>query len=78
MYGFNSNSGRPYLSVENADDPMIFCVWTAGGIDTFYFSGYLQNQRINLESSQFSDVGGLKNNVSIAYRVSIENKISGS
>lgn len=78
IYGFNSNSGRPYLSAENADDPLIFCVWDAGGIDTFDFSGYRQNQRINLKSSQFSDVGGLKNNVSIAYRVIIENAISGS
>ncbi len=24
IYGFNSNFGWPYLSVENADDPMIF------------------------------------------------------
>lgn len=50
----------------------------AGGNDTFDFSGFGQNQRINLNEKAFSDVGGLKGNVSIAAGVTIENAIGGS
>ena len=57
---------------------LIFAVWDAGGNDTFDFSGYTANQRINLNEKSFSDVGGLKGNVSIAAGVTIENAIGGS
>ncbi|WP_235895652.1 M57 family metalloprotease [Yersinia alsatica] len=77
-YGFNSNSNRPYFTAEKASDILIFCVWDAGGIDTFDFSGYGQNQNINLEELSFSDVGGLTGNISIAAGVCIENAIGGS
>lgn len=77
-YGFNSNSNRPYFTAEKASDILICCVWDAGGIDTFNFSGYGQNQNINLEELSFSDVGGLTGNISIAAGVCIENAIGGS
>ncbi|CNE48079.1 metalloprotease [Yersinia rohdei] len=76
-YGFNSNSSREYLTANNASDILIFCVWDAGGIDTFDFSGYKQNQTINLNQLSFSDIGGLKGNISIAADVIIENAIGG-
>ncbi|WP_025376552.1 M57 family metalloprotease [Yersinia hibernica] len=78
IYGFNSNSEREYFSAYNNHDELIFCVWDAGGIDTFDFSGYQQNQKINLNELSFSDIGGLKGNVSIAADVIIENAIGGS
>jgi serralysin len=56
----------------------VFSVWDAGGSDTFDFSGYRENQNINLNVASFSDVGGLKKNVSIAKGVTIENAIGGS
>ncbi|CNI53479.1 metalloprotease [Yersinia massiliensis] len=78
VYGFNSNSEREFLSANVASDKLIFCVWDAGGIDTFDFSGYSENQTINLQELSFSDVGGLIGNISIAADVVIENAIGGT
>ena len=78
VYGFNSNSERDFLSANSASDKLIFCAWDAGGIDTFDFSGYSENQMINLHELSFSDVGGLRGNISIAADVVIENAVGGS
>ena len=78
VYGFNSNSERDFLTIKSAEQKAVFSVWDAGGIDTFDFSGYRENQNINLNEASFSDVGGLKKNVSIAKGVTIENAIGGS
>ncbi|HDL8055006.1 TPA: M10 family metallopeptidase [Yersinia enterocolitica] len=78
VYGFNSNSQRDYFTANTADAPLIFCVWDAAGNDTFDFSGYQQDQLLNLNAGDFSNIGGLTGNVSIAYGVVIENAIGGS
>ncbi|MDN0124872.1 M10 family metallopeptidase C-terminal domain-containing protein [Yersinia aleksiciae] len=78
IYGFNSNSDRDFLTARTSADKLIFCVWDAGGMDTFDFSGYTENQNINLQELSFSDVGGLTENISIAADVMIENAIGGS
>nr|WP_256262741.1 M10 family metallopeptidase C-terminal domain-containing protein [Pseudomonas gingeri] len=78
IYGFNSNTGRDFLSITSAADKPVFAVWDAGGNDTLDFSGYHQNQSINLNELSFSDVGGLTGNVSIARGVTLENAIGGS
>lgn len=78
IYGFNSNTERDYYTAINSSKALIFSVWDADGNDTFDFSGYSNNQRINLYEQSFSDVGGLKGNVSIAAGVTIENAIGGS
>ncbi|WP_448107834.1 serralysin family metalloprotease [Pseudomonas azerbaijanoccidentalis] len=77
-YGFNSNAGRDFLSASSAADKVVFSVWDAGGKDTLDFSGFTQNQKINLNEASFSDVGGLVGNVSIAKGVTVENAIGGS
>ncbi|WP_347168881.1 M10 family metallopeptidase C-terminal domain-containing protein [Pseudomonas salmasensis] len=77
-YGFNSNSERDYYSLKSADDLIAFCVWDGGGNDTLDFSGYKQNQRINLNAQALSSVGGRYGNVSIAKGVVVENAIGGS
>jgi hypothetical protein len=78
VYGFNSNTGRDFYSLKTAEDKPVFCVWDAGGTDTLDFSGFRQKQKINLNAESFSDVGGLKNNVSIAKGVTLENAVGGS
>ncbi|PHM36934.1 alkaline metalloproteinase precursor [Xenorhabdus mauleonii] len=78
VYGFNSNTDRDFMTATSANSKLIFSVWDAGGEDTFDFSGFTQNQRINLNAGSFSDVGGLKGNVSIARGVVIENAFGGS
>lgn len=77
VYGFNSNTGLPWFSPDD-NGHMIFAVWDAGGNDTFDFSGYSQNQVIDLRQASFSNVGGLVGNVSIALGAVIENAIGGS
>jgi len=56
----------------------VFSVWDGGGNDTLDFSGFTQNQKINLNEASFSDVGGLVGNVSIAKGVTIENAFGGA
>lgn len=75
VYGFNSNTGRDFYTLKDSHDKLVMSVWDAGGNDTLDFSGYSQNQRINLNEGAFSDVGGLKGNVSIAAGATIENAI---
>ncbi|TFF03924.1 type I secretion C-terminal target domain-containing protein [Pseudomonas sp. BCA14] len=77
-YGFNSNTNREALSLKAANDNPIFCVWDGGGNDTLDFSGFSQNQKINLNAESFSDVGKLKGNVSIAKGVVVENAVGGN
>lgn len=77
-YGFNSNSGRDFLSLNTATDKALFCIWDGGGNDTLDFSGFSQNQKINLYERSFSDVGGMKGNVSIAKGVTLENAVGGA
>lgn len=77
-YGFNSNTGRDFLSVNTKHDKMVAAIWDCGGNDTLDFSGYSQDQKISLEEGTFSDVDGLKGNVSIAYGATIENAKGGT
>ncbi|MBU2167105.1 MAG: M10 family metallopeptidase C-terminal domain-containing protein, partial [Alphaproteobacteria bacterium] len=77
VYGFNSTAGQPWFQPD-ANGYVIFAVWDAGGTDTFDFSGYSDNQLIDLRQAAFSNVGGLVGNVSIALGASIENAIGGS
>ncbi|HGJ5899630.1 M10 family metallopeptidase C-terminal domain-containing protein [Arsenophonus apicola] len=77
IYGFNSNTGKDYYLTNDARIELICCIWDAGGNDTLDLSGYFQRQRINLNESTFSDVGGLKANLSIAKGTVIENVIGG-
>ncbi|WP_248742010.1 MULTISPECIES: serralysin family metalloprotease [unclassified Pseudomonas] len=78
VYGFNSNADRDYYSATSNTSKVVFSVWDGGGNDTLDFSGFSQNQKINLNEGSFSDVGGLVGNVSIAYGVTLENAIGGS
>ncbi len=78
IYGFNSNTEREVLSLKSARDKPVFCVWDGGGVDTLDFSGFSQDQNINLKAESFSDVGGLKGNVSIAKGCTIENAVGGA
>jgi hypothetical protein len=77
-YGFNSNTEREVLSLKSANDKPVFCVWDGGGTDTLDFSGFSQGQNINLNAESFSDVGGLRGNVSIAKGCMVENAVGGA
>lgn len=78
IYGFNSNTERTAYSLNSAEDKIVACIWDAGGNDWLDLSKYHVDQKIDLNEGAFSDVGGLKGNLSIAYDTAIENAIGGS
>jgi serralysin len=77
VYGFNSNAQRAWFEAANSSTRLVFAVWDAGGTDTFDFSGYSQNQLIDLREGFFSNVGSLTGNVAVAQGAKIENAIGG-
>lgn len=76
-YGFHSDSGRADLSLHKSTDVMVGAIWDAGGFNTLDFSGYQQDQKIDLHQGAFSDVGGLKGNVAIANGTHMQHAIGG-
>ncbi|MEQ5391293.1 M10 family metallopeptidase C-terminal domain-containing protein [Proteus sp. fly-1013] len=77
IYGFDSNTQRDHYSLTSPDDVMITCIWDADGNDTLNFYKYNKKQKIDLNEGAFSDTGGLRGNLSIAYGAIIENAIGG-
>ena len=76
-YGFNNTSGRTaFDAVLNPN--VAYTIFDSGGIDTLDYSGFANNQLINLNAEAFSNIGALVGNVVIARGVIIENAIGGS
>ncbi|WP_308238081.1 M10 family metallopeptidase C-terminal domain-containing protein [Phenylobacterium sp. J367] len=78
VYGFNSTADRPWFEATSPTTRLIFAVWDAGGTDTFDFSGFYQDQVIDLREGFFSNAGGAIGNVAVAKGAVIENAIGGS
>ncbi|HUF55789.1 MAG TPA: M10 family metallopeptidase C-terminal domain-containing protein [Thermohalobaculum sp.] len=76
-YGFNATAGRVSFDFTQNTRPVV-AIWDAGGIDTLDVSGFGQDQVIDLAEGAFSSVGGLTNNVAIAWGVRIENAVGGA
>jgi Ca2+-binding RTX toxin-like protein len=90
VYGFNSTAGRDFDTIppffndpfDFAQNPNpIFAIWDAGGNDTLDASGFATNQTIRLGAGEYSSIGALTNNITIAFggvQNAIENAIGGS
>jgi len=78
VYGFNSTADRDVYSFSTFSQTPILAIWDAGGSDTLDLSGYHQAANINLTAGSFSDVGGLTDNIAIAFNAEIENAIGGA
>ncbi len=76
-YGFNSTAGNAIFDASVNND-IAYCIIDNGGIDTMDYSGFAQNQVINLNAESFSSIGGLTGNVTIARGTLIENAIGGT
>lgn len=76
-YGFNSNAGRDQFDFSTTAAPVV-AIWDGAGNDTIDLSGYTMGQTVRLTSGEFSDIGGLTKNLSIAYGAVIENATGGS
>jgi serralysin len=91
VYGFNSTANRTVFDFAINKSPVV-TIYDAGGIDTLDTSGFGDpgfgdeqtiDLRVNkvgqsLAEEKFSSIGGLTNNVAIAYNVVIENAVGGS
>ena len=77
VYGFNSTETDVHDFSQFTRAPSI-SIYDTGGTDTLDFSGYSQEQRIDLNAETFSDVNGLAGVISIARGTTIENVIGGS
>src|SRR3954454_21386773 len=76
-YGFNSNAGRDMFNASLYPD-VAYTIVDSGGTDTLDYSGFSNNQLINLNPETFMNVGSNVGNVMIARGVTIENAIGGS
>ena len=76
-YGFNNTSGRTLYDA-TLFPAGAYTIYDNGGTDTLDYSGYAQNQTINLSQESFSNVGGDVGNVAIARGTVIENAIAGA
>ncbi|WP_310467735.1 M10 family metallopeptidase C-terminal domain-containing protein, partial [Sphingomonas sp.] len=80
-YGFNSTANRSiFNATQNGalTNAFAYVVVDNGGSDTLDYSGYANNQLIDLNPETFSNVGNGVGNVSIARGTIIENAIGGS
>ena len=76
-YGFHSTAGRAVFDFSINTTPIV-TIWDAGGNDTIDLSGFHNAQRLDLHQGAYSNVGGLTNNLAIAFGAVIENGIGGS
>jgi hypothetical protein len=77
-YGFNSTAGAIYNFGLYPSGAPTFTIFNTGANNTLDASGYTQDQIINLNSGQWSSIGGLKNNIGIYTTTNIANAIAGS
>lgn len=78
-YGFNSTvSGLLHNTYDFAVNTLpVVTLYNKGVGNTLDLSGYDMDQRVNINSGKFSDVGGLKNNIAIAIGTIINDVIGG-
>jgi serralysin len=77
-YGFNVTQDVRSAFNFTLNARPIVAIWDGGGIDTLDLSGYGVDQRISLAAGSFSSVGGLTDNLAIAFGAHIENATGGS
>ncbi len=77
-YGFNVSQDVSAAFNFALNQQPIVAIWDGGGIDTLDLSGYGVDQQITLVAGEFSSVGGLTNNLAIAYGAQIENATGGA
>ncbi|MHA6286994.1 M10 family metallopeptidase C-terminal domain-containing protein [Maricaulis sp. CAU 1757] len=80
VYGFNSNAGRAVFDANSftARNFPSITIFDSGGIDTLDYSGFSDNQVLDLREGGISSIGGETGNLIISLGTVIENAIGGS
>lgn len=76
-YGFNSNTGRDWWTLDGEDDMIFGAIWDTGGIDWIDVSGCFEGSIVDLREGEFSSLGGSLSNVSVVPGAVIENVAGG-
>ncbi len=71
-YGNNGNTGSYLDSALGLSNTVTFTVFDTGGVDTFDFADFSDDQLLDLRENAFSDVAGLAGNIGIARGTVIE------
>ena len=77
VYGFHSTADRAVFDFSKNANPVL-TIWDGGGSDTIDLSGFKDAARLDLRAGRYSDVGGMVNNLAIAFGAKIENGIGGA
>jgi serralysin len=77
IYGFGSTADRDVFNFRINTDPIV-AIWDAGGKDSVNLSGFSATQTLDLRAGKYSSVGGMTNNLAIAYGATIENATGGA
>ena len=80
VFGFHTNIAGPvgaYFNFAINTHPIV-TLWATGQHNTLDLSGFAQDATIDLHPGTFSSAGGLKNNIGIAFGVTIDTAIGGS
>ena len=76
-YGFNSNTGREWWTLDGPDDMIYGAIWDTGGIDWIDVSEFTAGSVVDLREAGFSSFGGTPSNLSIVPGAVIENVAGG-
>ena len=71
-YGNNATTGTYLDSALYLSNPVTFTVFDTGGVDTFDFADYSDDQVLDLREEAYSSVAGLTGNIGIARGTVIE------
>ncbi|MCT8266401.1 M10 family metallopeptidase C-terminal domain-containing protein [Afifella sp. JA880] len=79
-YGFGASGLGSYDAAFDftLNSEPIVTIWDGGGIDTLNVSGFADNAVIDLREGAWSSIGGMSNNLAVAYGAEIENAAGGA
>mgnify|MGYP002777008367 CR=1 FL=1 len=77
VYGFNATAGDPVFDAV-ANPGIGYCIVDSGGTDILDYSGFTQNQLIDLHAETFMNIGGRTGTVMIARGTVIEQAVGGA
>lgn len=77
-YGVGGTTGSHLDQALSLSNPVSYTVFDTGGTDVFDFSGFADDQRLDLREENFSDLAGLVGNIGIARGTVIEYGVTGT
>ncbi len=77
VYGFNSTAERSVLDFTVNTQPVV-TIWDGGGRNSLDLSGFTNASTVDLRPGSYSDVAGLRSNLSIAFATYVADVVTGT